>query len=1137
MSSKDFVPFEERPKAKGHEASHQSQGHGQDMAFLHRDLGPYVTAQGRPIPPVSMSKKGMQMQVAWKQQDAECSRDPDDTITFPTRQLKQIMAAEGKDPTAPQAIPKQQSKGSQPQQGKQIAQSLPKNSPYIPGPSDIHQQVITRAPMQNITELEVAAIQQQYGFQNAAFAQRLVAARYTVHNLYVAWYVEAQKSGDKVGAARKVGYDTTDPGRFSSTTPLDNPHLTGQGGYVYNTTLTAEADAYYRRIWAQELRQWNTEVEKKQEQNRQAQAAAQQHQQQLTRQQQEQAYLSWGQSMNKSPQQRHDLAVLKQKISQAPKTAGAEDTPFVSLERSVNQQMSALMGLTGEPVSDAVVQGIRNKLLFERYGEAKEIAIVGQTLPQAERKGLDTLFNKLEPSHEKKVSGDTDALYRRITGKEPERGDLTWTVCRNRLLREYYAGAGEPKVAQQQSGSSTRIQATAGLPAKITGDLTIHGGQPTSDNRQSVGAVSGGAVQQGSLEPETPVGHFQRELQKNAHSALESNRERLNQQQRQYQDPNPKSPYWQALWKAKRTHDGLETRIRVLEAQAAKSAEDLNNQSDLPSLKSPEEQRNSPRQKELEGLAAQKAAQRQELALLKGYKLQTEYEFPALSAMGSEKANTRENNAQISGRIPEKFDEIRGSISDLEGQIQNDPKVALRLDKVVEKILKDGGDSVEVREWLASEQFWKGVGTAAGAIGTGAAVVAMLLNPEVGILRWIAAGLGIGTAAAQLPDAIIEDRAAQSGRGGAQQVTSLDPDTARGNLTLAWVSLGVAGLDAGLQPEVVAQVVRLPGVARAAMSMTKAQGKVLVERLAQVKGEVSEAMVQRMAQGLRRGDPEAGAIFPETDMKQQLLKRQRENALKTFEAYENASEVRAFIGTKVDPNNLPEGYLYGKIPTGKDGAGNEIYREVVYMPKPKNTTVPLVVEKGTIQMGKEGEYRIVEKAVYDKNVVTDPTKSGKLLGGDSQIHHLFADNMLRNTPFGQRALRLGAVNPDGSINLIELASSKSNLVDARKAYPDVKLSDFIHNTQHPLFDGLMQQVVNDQIDLVREAKGFSGKNKDFIPQMTKEDIQEVWNEALTKMKAGLMGEDKALYIEIEKRTRSGKKSLAQGESPDGIEVA
>jgi hypothetical protein len=205
----------------------------------------------------------------------------------------------------------------------------------------------------------------------------------------------------------------------------------------------------------------------------------------------------------------------------------------------------------------------------------------------------------------------------------------------------------------------------------------------------------------------------------------------------------------------------------------------------------------------------------------------------------------------------------------------------------------------EVRQWLASEQFWKNAGTTAGVVGTMGAVLGSILNPEVGILRWIAAGLGIGTAAAQLPDAIIEDRAAQSGRGGAKQVTSLDPDTARGNLVLGWVSLGVAGLDAGLQPEVVAQVVKLPGVVKAAMTMTKTQSQVFMARLAQLKGEVTDAIIEKMTQGVRRGDPEAGAIFPDKENKAQQILR---NAKRLKNAKLNASfgELRepAFPGVK-----------------------------------------------------------------------------------------------------------------------------------------------------------------------------------------------------------------------------------------------
>jgi hypothetical protein len=168
----------------------------------------------------------------------------------------------------------------------------------------------------------------------------------------------------------------------------------------------------------------------------------------------------------------------------------------------------------------------------------------------------------------------------------------------------------------------------------------------------------------------------------------------------------------------------------------------------------------------------------------------------------------------------------------------------------------------------------------------------------------------------------------------------------------------------------------------------------------------------------------------------------------TLEDYANASKVKSFIGTRVDPNHLPEGYLYGKIPTGKDALGRDIYREVIYMPESNQTMVPLRVKNGRIEMGPKGEYRIVDEKTYPQNVVTDPTKPGKLLGKDSQVHHLYADNMLRSTPFGQRALRLGAVNPDGSLNLIELANSTKSLEAAQNAHPNVKFSDFIHNTQH-----------------------------------------------------------------------------------------
>jgi hypothetical protein len=144
--------------------------------------------------------------------------------------------------------------------------------------------------------------------------------------------------------------------------------------------------------------------------------------------------------------------------------------------------------------------------------------------------------------------------------------------------------------------------------------------------------------------------------------------------------------------------------------------------------------------------------------------------------------------------------------------------------------------------------------------------------------------------------------------------------------------------------------------------------------------------------------------------------------------------------------------------------------------------------------------------------------------------------LLRGTPFGQRALELGAVNPDAAINTIELANSLSNLEKARKAHPNVKFSDFVHNTQHPEFDKLMMQALDREITAIRKAKGLTTlENPEFIPQMTKVDIQAAWNRSLKRMRRGLMNEDTELYKRIEEKTRPGKKSLAQGENLDHSE--
>jgi hypothetical protein len=266
-------------------------------------------------------------------------------------------------------------------------------------------------------------------------------------------------------------------------------------------------------------------------------------------------------------------------------------------------------------------------------------------------------------------------------------------------------------------------------------------------------------------KPEAPVQQFQRELKENALAALAANRARLDHQQKLYQDPNPKSPHWQALWNAASAKRESQRQQTNLQQQYEFTIQEINRVSITPDQNSGRmataaEIQNSPKQKQLEALSKHKKELEGQITFSKQLQLELDYEFPALSALSGESKNTVENNRAILGRIPEKFGEMRGSIGDLEHQIQSDPKVALRLDKVVEQTLKAGvsvadvrspKETLEVLRWLANEGFWKNVGTGAGVVGTGVLGLGSVLLPEVGLLRWGAVALGLGTAAAQLP--------------------------------------------------------------------------------------------------------------------------------------------------------------------------------------------------------------------------------------------------------------------------------------------------------------------------------------------------------------------------------------------------
>jgi hypothetical protein len=213
---------------------------------------------------------------------------------------------------------------------------------------------------------------------------------------------------------------------------------------------------------------------------------------------------------------------------------------------------------------------------------------------------------------------------------------------------------------------------------------------------------------------------------------------------------------------------------------------------------------------------------------------------------------------------------------------------------------------------------------------------------------------------------------------------------------------------------------------------------------------------------------------------------------KVLANYTNNQDVKPFIGTPLSPSNLPPGYEYGKIPLG-----NGQFREVIYLKNANSNLAPLKVDaKGNIQLAAEGNYRIVNSSAYNKNIQTIPGKVGKLLGRESQVHHLIPDNVVRDLELTQEAMRRGIYNPDRTSNLIELATKNipdSQIQAIRSQNPTAQLPTIRHYSSHPDYDKLVKE-------LVKQA--LKGRN---VRQLSDSEILNVLNIVEQQLRGGFLG--------------------------------
>jgi hypothetical protein len=692
--------------------------------------------------------------------------------------------------------------------------------------------------------------------------------------------------------------------------------------------------------------------------------------------------------------------------------------------------------------------------------------------------------------------------------------------------------------------------------------------------------VASARVQGHGARPETPVEQFQHRLKDGAIHRLEQNKARLTQVQGSYQNTQPGNEQWSTLralanrdQQLKRMQDQTNQELMTLIAKKEFSNTPLGrlaNQTplgkvlDLPksdpiqngfllNVLGTSPQDVDPKYRE------QFSELRGRLSILYSVRQEMWAVHPALAVVDtyvvSKMANTEWNNSVIYREMGQGFNGMRSDMTKLSQTVAQDPSKALLFDALKLDTLKTFTNPVErqqAQDWVKQQEDKDGTLKAVLGVGAlGLTAGGMLAGP----LGWSATAargllfggsvLGTALAAHEFPQLIVMDLAAKAGAAGGDKLTHQTPEEARMNLALGYANLAIAGLDLGLMPGLIGKVVQIPGAVRSAASLTRKQSQVWVNSIARHSGTLTDAALEKLLQGVRtaeesttlivvNGDMTLTAANPLKNLRQKLETtvdtRASGRVARSVEGYENAATVKSLVGKKFNLSQLPEGYKYAKIPL-EDGS----VREVIYLPKSNNKMVPLEIDKdGLVQVGAKGEYRVVRDKYYNKNFETIPGEKGTKVfkgKGNSWIHHMVPDNVMRSDPLYQRAFELGIFNPDRTSNLIELAADKDVLQAGRKLlakeHPEVKVSDFTHYSQHPKYDRLVQTQIEDALKQLKQQHGFTQmKDNDFIMQMKPDEIKSALTGLEKRLRRGLMGEDRQLYKQIKILTRDNG-SLAE----------
>ncbi|MGB8702298.1 MAG: AHH domain-containing protein, partial [Thermosynechococcaceae cyanobacterium] len=613
--------------------------------------------------------------------------------------------------------------------------------------------------------------------------------------------------------------------------------------------------------------------------------------------------------------------------------------------------------------------------------------------------------------------------------------------------------------------------------------------------------------------PETPVQQFQRELKENAVARLQQNQARLTQVQNTYQNTQPSNGQWSTL----RTLAARDQQLKQLQDQTSQ---------ELMTLVAKKEFSNSPLGRlvnqtplgEMLGLPKsdpinnqlllnvlgmspqavdpkyreQFTALRERMELLYTVRQEMRAVHPAIAVIDTAKAaeleNTPENNAILYRQMSEGFDGMREGMNKLSAAVTQDPSKALLFDALVPQTLgmfKSPQEQQQIQQWLKQQQDKDAALKLIGGLGTLGLTAGGFLAGPLGWGANVARGLFLGgsilgaaTAAYEFPQLQMMDLAAKAGEAGGDKLTNQTPEEARMNLILGYGNLALAGLDGvALAPAVVAKLMKVPSVVRAAGSMTQAQSRVLLNSLSRLSGDVTDAVLEKVVQAIKGGAtevelPGVGRIkLSELDdnqpMRMQGTARSSggtgtaanipKEIVDKWSKTKNWKEVEQFIGQQAGAD-LPDGYYYRTL---KKGTPDE--HVVINRPWGKGNdaeTVPLQIgEDGTFQVTTKTTNRISKPAAMRKNF---EKAYGKLQPG-YWIHHLIPDEIMRSNAFAKFARQVG-YDLDRASNLEGLAGKEewARIQTGQAKAPGKGYSDAVgHWSSHDKYS----RQVSDYLDL------------------------------------------------------------------------